>query len=195
MPIYTPNGLKIRLQPEAVGNVVKPLMGHHAMEDILLDVEAWEMMPTAISIVLVSVFVPFVAQWWEVVWIGLASYGLLHIVRDLTYIDVVRRLTMVLGTLPFFILVGVGVPAYLAFWQGEYAIAMALFAFNLVATFSQVLDVLTRLLPTGLLRARFGLAPTSQEAVFIAVCNRRARKSGVLLDWDQYRVHVERMDG
>ena len=194
MPIYTPNNLKIRLQPEAVQNVLKPLMGHHSMEDIFLDVETWEAMPTAISIVLASAFAPFVAQWWEIIWIGLASYVLLHIVRGLTYIDVVRRLTMVLGTLPITILVGVGVPAYLAFWQGEYLIAIALFAFNLVASF-QAIEVLMLLLPLGLLRARFGHAPTSQEAVFVAVCNRRARKSGVVLDWDQYSVCETQFEG
>jgi hypothetical protein len=47
MPIYTPHGLKIRLDPDAVAEVVKPLASCHDMNAVLLDVELWESLPDA----------------------------------------------------------------------------------------------------------------------------------------------------
>lgn len=185
MPIYTPNGLKIRLNPEEVERILKPLMKHHSIEDMLFDVETWEAMPIAISIVVVSAFAPFVDKWWGVVWIGVASYVVLHVVRGLTYSDAIRRVTRNCGFKPIQILCLLGVPGYLAFAAGDYATALTLFAFNLAASFT-ALELLMLVFPVGLLRLHFGLAPTSQESAFIAVCNSRAKKLGIALDWDRY---------
>ena len=50
MPIYTPNGLKIRLDSEAVEEIIQPLAEHHDMNDVLLDVEdVKELVETIIS--------------------------------------------------------------------------------------------------------------------------------------------------
>ena len=185
MPIYTPNGLKIRLRPEEVERILEPLMRYHSMEDILFDVETWEAMPIAISTVVVSAFAPLVAKWWDIIWIGVASYIVLHVVRGLTYSDAIRRVTRVCGFTPILILCLLGVPAYLAFAVGDYATALTLFAFNLAASFT-ALELLMLVFPMGRLRVHFGLAPTSQESAFIAVCNRRAKRVGIALHWSQY---------
>ncbi len=193
VPICTPNGLKIRLNPEEVESVLEPLVGYHSMEDILLDVETWEAMPTAVSIVVASAIAPFVLNWWDVIWIGAASHVVLHVVRGLTYLDAIRRLALILGSLPVLIACALGVPAYLAFAHGDYATATTLFVFNLAASF-QVLELLMVFVPLGFFRVTVGLPPTSQEAVFMAVSNRRARKSGVRLDWSRYGGSETRVD-
>lgn len=156
------------------------------MEDVLFDVETWEAMPIAISIVAVSAFALFVDRWWDIVWIGATVYAVLHVVRGLTYSDVIRRVTMFFGLTPIQILCLLGVPGYLALALGDYATALTLFAFNLAASLT-ALELFMLVVPLGSLRVHFGRQwPTSQEATLVAVCNRRAKAAGVVLDWGQY---------
>ena len=186
MPIYTPNGLKIRLNPERVESVLEPLLANHSMEDILLDVETWEFMPKVVSIVVASAIAPFVLKGSDIILIVAVSHVVLHVVRGFTYLDALRRMAMVLCSLPILIGCMLGVPAYLAFAHGDYATAITLFVFNLAVSFG-ALELLMVILfvPLGFFRVRTGL-PIRQEFAFRAVCDRRAKKSGVRLDWSRY---------
>ena len=55
MPFYTPNGLKIRFDPNAISEIVQPLVACHEMNNILLDVERWENLPVGFTVVSASV--------------------------------------------------------------------------------------------------------------------------------------------
>ena len=55
MPFYTPNGLKIRFDPNAISEIVQPLVACREMNDILLDVERWENLPVGFTVVSASV--------------------------------------------------------------------------------------------------------------------------------------------
>ena len=54
MPFYTPNGLKIRFDPNAISEIVQPLVACHEMNNILLDVERWENLPVGFTVVSAS---------------------------------------------------------------------------------------------------------------------------------------------
>ena len=50
MPFYTPNGLKIRFDPNAISEIVQPLVVCHEMNNILLDVERWDNLPVGFTV-------------------------------------------------------------------------------------------------------------------------------------------------
>ena len=55
MPFHTPNGLKIRFDPNAISEIVQTLVVCHEMNNILLDVERWENLPVGFNVVSASV--------------------------------------------------------------------------------------------------------------------------------------------
>ena len=98
MPIYTPNGLKIRLDSEAVEEIIQPLAEHHDMNDVLLDVELWEDLPeefTAISVSIAALF--FASSVGPLLITGLLAYIVGSFVRSLMYSDLLRVFVNSLG--------------------------------------------------------------------------------------------------
>ncbi len=49
MPIFTPHGLKIRFDEQALEKVIKPLNMTRAFKDLLLNIELWELLPIAVG--------------------------------------------------------------------------------------------------------------------------------------------------
>ena len=188
MPIYTPNGLKIRLDSEAVEEIIQPLAEHHDMNDVLLDVELWEDLPegfTAISVSIAALF--FASSVGPLLITGLLAYIVGSFVRSLMYSDLLRVFVNSLGAWLPTLVHTVAISVYLA-WQANYFLAATLVFFNVIVVHSGLLEFL--LIPFSPLRVSIrralGHLPTHQEEIFMTICGRRAAKYGVELDWTAY---------
>ena len=187
MPLYTPHGLKIRLDPDAVAEIVQPLASCHDINDILLDVELWEGLPEGLTTLSASAIALLTGSVGFTLAAGFASYVVGSFIRGFTYSDFLRRIIpLFLGAWPITLLQTVGVAVYLIV-QGSYATAVVLCILNAVTYFGamDIIDLL--LIPIRVpLRRILQLAPTHQEGVFIAICNRRAASHSLTLDWEKY---------
>ena len=190
MPIFTPHRLKIRLNSEIVEVIVKPLAIRHPMTDILWDVELWEHLPKGPAVLAASTVAVYTNEWLYTILAGFAVYLIGSLIRSFTYSDFLRKLiSLFLGSPPLLVIYTIGVPAYLI-WQGSYALATILFVLDM-AIHIGLLELLKTFLLLGLIRRLLGLFPTHQEHVYMAICNRRAKRYGIVLDWEQYNKFYE----
>lgn len=187
MPLYTPHGLKIRLDPEDVAEIVKPLAACHDMNDVLLDVELWENLPEGLTALVASATAFFTRSPGLTVAGGVAGYVIGSCIRGFTYSDVLRRLIpLFLGAWLLTLLQTLAVAVYLV-QQHSLATAVVLCIVNMAAHLG--VFGLSEILLTPIrvpLRQALGLQPTHQEGVYVAICNRRAARYGVRLDWSRY---------
>jgi hypothetical protein len=187
MPLYTPHGLKIRLDPDAVGEVVRPLASVHDMNDVLLDVELWENLPEGLVALSASATAAITHSPLLTIVAGILAFAIGSFVRSLTYSDPLRRaIPLFLGSWIITAVHTLAVSAYLVL-QHQFVAAVVLCAINTAAHlgFLGVLDFV--LAPIRVpLRRMLGLKPTHQEAVFVAICNKRAARYGLTLDWSKY---------
>ena len=190
MPIFTPNHLKIRLNPEIVEEIVRPLAARHSVIDMLKDVELWEDLPKGPAILAASAIAVYTNEWLSTILAGVAVYLIGSLIRSFTYSDFLRKLIpLFLGSSPLLIIYIIGAPAYLI-WQENYALAAILFTLDM-AIYIGLLELLKTFLLLGIIRRQLGLLPTHQEHVYMAICNRRAKKYGIVLDWGQYNRFYE----
>lgn len=187
MPLFTPHGLKIRLDPDGVAEVVRPLASVHDMNDVLLDVELWENLPEGLVALSASATAALTRSPLLTIGAGVAAYAIGSFVRSFMYSDVIRRaIPMFIGSWIVTALHTLAVSAYLAI-HSQLIAAVVLCVLN-IAAHSGVLGVLDFVLaPIRVpLRRMLRLQPTHQEAVFVAICNRRAARYGLTLDWSRY---------
>jgi hypothetical protein len=192
MALFTPNGLKIRLDPNGVDQVIKELRLHHDLNDILLDVELWEDFPERLAVFAASLAAVITQSFWVIMFSVLSVYVLGTIIRDIAYSDCLRRIfPMALGHPVISFAYTVGTCIYLGF-QGAYIPAVGLMIIYFVAHWGFL-----GLVYMGFTKIRvpfrklFNLPPTHQEFVFITICNKRAAKYGLSLNWDDYDVSNE----
>ena len=187
MPIYTPHGLKIRLDADAVADIVQPLASVHDIEDVLLDVELWENLPEGMAVLGASATAAITQSWTVTVAAAVVTFTIGSLIRSFTYSDVLRRLIpLSLGSWPVTVAHTFAIAGFLIY-QSSFAAAIALCVINFAAHagYFGILDLLVMPLRVPLRRA-LGLQPTHQESVFVAVCNRRAAQHGIQLNWNSY---------
>lgn len=187
MPLYTPHGLKIRLDPEAVADVIAPLAACHDMNDVLLDVELWENLPQGFATLSASATALLTRSAAFTVGIGLAAYAVGSFVRGFTYSDFLRRLfPMFLGSWIITLVHTIAIGSYLVS-QGGYFTSAVLCVMNAFAHLGALEFLQFPLMPIRLpLRRVLRRLPTHQEEVFVEICNRRAAQQGITLDWNNY---------
>lgn len=193
MPIYTPNGLKIRLDPQAVDQVVRPLSRHQDLEEILQDVELWENLPEGMAALSASVAALMTTSLTSVFLVGVITYTLGSLIRGFTYSDIIRRLIpLFFGSWIVTTIQTIGVSIFLIS-QSMYLVAIGLCLFNVIAHCGLLEILYIPLAPVRVpIRHALGLSPTHQEHTFMAICNRRAKKHGIVLDWDVYSELIHR---
>ena len=69
MPIYTKNGLKIRLDPDRLEKILAPAKGKIDLEDAYLDIELWANFPNAVSSI-AAIATAFVTHSWSTTLLG-----------------------------------------------------------------------------------------------------------------------------
>lgn len=189
MPLFTPHGLKIRLDPASVEDIVRPLAAVHDMNDVLLDVELWENLPEGMVAVSASAAAMVTGSPFWTLGGGVIAYVVGSFVRGLTYSDRIRQLVpMFLGSWVVTAIHTIGVAIYLVLQQ-QFVTAVVLSLVNIAAHLGAfgVIDLV--LAPVRVpLRRVLGLPPTHQEVVFVTICDKRAARHGLMLDWSRYGV-------
>lgn len=187
MPIYTPNGLKIRLDPDKVHHVIKDLIKHHNYNDMLLDVELWENFPRGLgllSALSTSVFISTSPV--LIALFGLAGFLVGSFCRGFIYSDIIRICMAPFQSWIIGLVLTLSGAVYMVYLESPLS-ALALVLFFLVShhNFLECIRFpFTRIRVS--VRSKFGLLPSHQEEVFIKVCNARAAKYGLNLNWERY---------
>jgi hypothetical protein len=184
MGMFTPHGLKIRYDEHALERVIGPLKIATDFTDLLIDIELWELLPTAMAEV-AAIITAFLTRGWLFTlfaWIiGLLIGGTL---REITYSDSLKRIfPLFLGSGPVVIIATIGCGIYLGL-RGEYLTIVVLVALWFLCKIEGII--------TGIALAPliYFMGKTCQnthvERAFITLCNNKARKLGILLDWGLY---------
>ncbi len=184
MALFTPHGLKIRFDDEALEKVIEPLKISTDFNNLLMDIELWELLPIAMAEVAAIITAFFTCDWLFtlVAWIiGLLIGGTL---REITYSDSLRRIfPLFLGSGPVVIIATIGCGIYLGL-RGEYLTIIVLVALWFLCKIEAII--------TGIALAPliYFMGKTCQnthvERAFITLCNNKARKLGIVLDWGLY---------
>jgi hypothetical protein len=185
MALFTPHGLKIRYDEHALEKVIGLLKMRIDFNDLLLDIELWELLPIAMAEVAAIIMAFFTRDWLFtlIAWIiGLLIGGTL---REITYSDSLRRIfPLLLGSGPVVIIAIIVCGIYLGL-RGEYITIVVLVALWFLCKIEAII--------TGILLAPliYLIGKTYQnthvERVFIILCNNKARKLGITLDWGLYK--------
>ena len=188
MPFYTPNGLKIRFDPNAISEIVQPLVVCHEMNNILLDVERWENLPVGFTVVSASVTALLSGSAVLTISVGLLGYIFGVMIRELFYSNFLRLLIpLFLGSWFITLIYTIGISNFLVARQ-KYTTTVVLCLINAAAHFG-VLSVLELIfLPIRIFFHRiFRLNNfTHPERTFVTICNLCAAKHGVILNWNRY---------
>ena len=191
MPLFTPHGLKIRFDNEALEKVIEPLKISTDFNDLLMDIELWELLPIAMAEVAAIITAFFTRDWLFtlIAWIiGLLIGGTL---REITYSDSLRRIfPLFLGSGPVVIIAIIGCGIYLGL-RGEYLTITVLVALWFLDKIEAIITSIA-LAPLIYFMGKT-YHNTHVERVFIILCNNKARKLGIALDWGLYenKAHLQ----
>jgi hypothetical protein len=191
MPLFTPDGLKIRFDNEALEKVIEPLKISTDFNDLLMDIELWELLPIAMAEVAAIITAFFTRDWLFtlIAWIiGLLIGGTL---REITYSDSLRRIfPLFLGSGPVVIIAIIGCGIYLGL-RGEYLTITVLVALWFLDKIEAIITSIA-LAPLIYFMGKT-YHNTHVERVFIILCNNKARKLGIALDWGLYenKAHLQ----
>jgi len=193
MAIYTKGGLKIRFDENAIKPVIMPLIESGQFEDILMDMELWINFPNAVSSVTAILTAFLTKQWFTTLLVGIISYIVGAIFQEVYYSDFLKKIfPLFLGSwiiaIPLTIFCGI----YLGI-HGSYS-TIVILTIIVLGNWSHYSDFLLiilfpfRIWVMKSLKKRFGVRCgfTITERLFILLCNKRAKKIGVKLNWDAY---------
>ncbi|MBI2842896.1 MAG: hypothetical protein HYX78_05805 [Armatimonadetes bacterium] len=191
--IYTPNGLKIRFDRDATKAVVAPLKVAGVYEHILLDIETWVGVPNALSnLAAIVAAVAFGSAWWVVVAM-LSGLLLGELIAQAFYS---RTLGLILSGIAGFPVIVMAIAIAVGIWSainGHWTIALTL-AVAVLGNWLTLWDIfLVVTLPFNCLISRYWqsklglLRPwTMTERLFFGLCNMKAARLGLELDWGVY---------
>jgi hypothetical protein len=191
MPIFTPHGLKIRFEEQALKKVIEPLTITIVFNNLLLNIELWELLPVAMGQVAAIITAFLTRNWFSTLAAGILGLLAGGVIREITYSDFLRRLfPLFLGHGVITIIVTIVCSIYLVL-RGEYITILVLIAFLFMAKVEAII--------TGIILAPFiyfigrkflmdtGMPPlTHVERAFFIICNNRAKRLGIKLNWDLY---------
>lgn len=184
MAIFTPHGLKIRFDEEALEKVMGPLNMTIDFNDLLLDIELWELLPVAMGKVSAIIAAFLTRDWLFSLVAGIIGFLIGAVLREITYSDFLRRLfPLFLGSGPVTIIGTITCSIYLGL-KGEYVTILVLIGFFFL---SKIETIITSIILAPLIyfmARKYSL--THVERAFIVLCNIRAKKLGIELDWGLY---------
>lgn len=186
MAIFTPHGLKIRLDEEALEKVIGPLKLNIDFNDLLLDIELWELLPIAMGEMVAIITAFLTSNWLCTLVAGIIGFLIGGVLREITYSDFLRRLfPLFLGSGPVIVVATIACSIYLGL-KGEYVTILVLIAFFFLSKIEAVitgivLAPLIYFMGRKYLRST-GMPTTHVERVFITLCNNRAKTLVVCQD-------------
>lgn len=187
MAIFTPHGLKIRFDEEALEKVIGPLNMAIDFNDLLLDIELWELLPVAMGQVAAIIAALLTSNWLSTLLAGIIGFLIGGVLREITYSDFLRRLfPLFLGSGPLTIIGTIACSIYLGL-RGEYVTILVLIAFFFLSKIEAIITGIA-LAPLIYFMGRkylksIGMPLTHVERTFIILCNIRAKKLDIELDW------------
>ena len=192
--VCTRSGLKIRFNEDAIKPVIWPLVVAAQYDDILMDIELWVNLPNAFSSAAAIAAAFATGSWLHVLvswFLGLLVGG---IVQEVMYSEALKIIfPMFLGGWLVALPATVACDIYLVL-HGDYLTALAL-ALVVVGNWLHKTDwvFLLPLMPfrlwlMGIMERRLGVrkAPTLTERLFVLLCNKRAQRMGIELQWELY---------
>jgi hypothetical protein len=172
--IYTPGGLKIRLDPDRVERMLAPAGGRIDLHEAYLDVELWAGFPQAFSFV------------WSLIAFALA-FTAANIFQQFTYSRILCTVfPTFLGGWIIAIPASVAAGVYLYFFN---ALLVGLIQFVIVvANWMHYTDIfLIVLMPIRLaIRKITGVMIGDVEIAFMRILTLQARRAGIEINWNIY---------
>lgn len=190
MALFTPHGLKIRFNEEALEKVIAPLTRSTDFNNLLLDIELWELLPIAMAKVAAIITAFLTGNWFPTLVIGIIGLLIGGVLREITYSDWLRRIfPLFFGHGIVTLVVGISCAIYLVL-QGEYLTIFVLATFYILTSIYEII-INILLAPFIYFIGRqslknFGVPLTHGERAFIILCNSRANKLGIKLNWSLY---------
>ena len=190
MALFTPHGLKIRFDEEALEKVIVPLTRSTDFNNLLLDIELWELLPIAMAKVAAIITAFLTGNWLPTLVIGIIGLLIGGVLREITYSDWLRRIfTLFFGHGIVTLVVGISCVIYLVL-QGEYLTIFVLATFYILTSIYEII-INILLAPFIYFIGRqslknFGVPLTHVERAFIILCNSRANKLSIKLNWSLY---------
>ena len=185
MSFYTPNGLKVRLNEDSLFPVILPLKITGQYENILMDLELWMKLPNALSIVL-SIAAAFITKSWSnIIFFAFLGFFIGLFIQELLYSSLLNIVfPMFLGSwiisLPLTIITDIVIISH-GLWKDAIVLAIIV----IINLFHYTDFLLLFWAPISLLFTKM-LGVGSVERAFIKICNNRARKLDLTLDWELY---------
>lgn len=185
MAFYTNNNLKIRLDENALLPVIFPLKALGKYEDTLIDLELWEMLPNAISSVVAILTAYVTRSWSDTLLFAVLGFYVGLLIQELFYSDLLKNLfPMFLGSW-MVCLPTIGIVSFLLVSEGFWTCAIAVTLVYLANWFHISDFLMIFFMPISAFFAKKrGIGQT--EFAFISICNRKAEKHGLKLDWGLY---------
>src|SRR3990167_4831395 len=121
MPIYTKNGLKIRLDPDRLEKILAPAKGKIDLEDAYLDIELWANFPNAVSSI-AAIATAFVTHSWSTTLLGaILGYFAANLLQQFIYSRFLKIIfPQFIGSWIISLPISIGV-AYYLYRQGSTA--------------------------------------------------------------------------
>jgi branched-subunit amino acid transport protein len=188
MAFFTPHGLKIRFDEESLENAIGSLKRSSDFNDLLMDIELWELLPVAMAKVAAIITAYLSGSWLLTLVLGIIAMIIGGIIRELTYSDILRRLfPLILGNGIVTIVVAIVCGFYLGSHNEYMTILILLSFFFPIAQLEAIITSMT-LAPLIYYMGKhsikvLGIPTTHVERAFIALCNKRASNLGLQIDW------------
>ena len=181
MLIKTHAGLNLGVN-EKYDDWVKSLNSTGDLEDILLDVDAWEFLNASMCMVAAIIAAFLTRSWFFTLIAGVLAFNIGSIIQLYTYSDWLRRLfPLFIGSQPAILLGTLSASVFL-FIQGQYAPIGILLGF-LIALALGLIDILDSwMMPLrirSLTRNSFGASLSHSERVFLELCERKLKQRGI----------------
>ncbi len=155
-----------------------------------MDIELWELLP--ISIAKVAAIAPafITRECLPTLLIGIAGLMIGGVLREITYSDWLRRMfPLFLGSGQVTIIAIIACGIYLGS-KGEYLTTIVLVAFFFMGKIEAIITSILLAPFIFFINKKylkiFGIPSTHVERVFVLLCNNRAEKFGIELDWSLY---------
>jgi hypothetical protein len=185
--IYTPGGLKIRLDPDRVERVLSPAKDQIDIANAYLDVELWAGFPNAFSTICTILTA---AATHSLIWTLAAfvfSFGAANAFQQFTYSRILNLIfPTFLGGWIIAIPASVVTAVYLYF-SGALLVGLAQLGIVVVNWLHYTDMMLFIFMPVRLaIRALTGVNLGDTEIAFIRILSLQAQRFGIQLNWDIY---------
>lgn len=187
MAIYTRNGLKIRLDPDRLENVLAPANGKIDIEDVYLDVELWANFPNAVSSITAMTTALFTQSWILTLLGAILGYLAANILQQFTYSRLLKVVfPQFLGSWIISVPISIAV-AYYLYRNGNTAVGITQLAF-VAANWWGITDFfLFVFMPIRVIAKKLvGIQIGDIELGFMRILNSKARDIDVELEWELY---------